>query len=77
VYGAEPGSEVSTTVRALRAELSILRGDREAFSGHVVESAPGKPPNYERIIAINRGHSTAEADEAIELELGPNRCAAE
>ena len=76
-YGAEPGSEVSTTVRALRTELSVLRGDREAFSEHVVESAPEKPPNYERIIAINRGHSTAEADEAIELELGPNRCAAE
>ena len=73
----EPGSEVSTTVRALRTGLSVLRGGREAFSEHVVESAPEKPPNYERIIAINRGHSTAGADEAIELELGPNRCAAE
>lgn len=76
-YGAAPGSEVSTTIRALRTGLSILHGDREAFSEHVVESAPGKPPNYERIITINRGRSTATEDEAIELELGPNRCAAE
>ncbi|MFQ3283409.1 MAG: glyoxylase-like metal-dependent hydrolase (beta-lactamase superfamily II) [Natronomonas sp.] len=76
-YGAAPGSEVSTTVRALRTELSILHDDRGAFSEHVVESAPEKPPNYERIIAINRGRSAATEDEAIELELGPNRCAAE
>ncbi|MFO7927909.1 MAG: MBL fold metallo-hydrolase [Halobacteriota archaeon] len=76
-YGVEPGTEVSTTIRALRTELPLLRRDRDGFVEYILETAPEKPPNYERIIAINRGRSTAEEGEAIELELGPNRCAAE
>ena len=73
----EPGEEVSTTVGALRTGLSLLGQDRAAFVEHIRGTAPEKPPNYERIISINRGRSTAEEGEAIELELGPNRCAAE
>ena len=73
----EPGEEVSTTVGALRTGLSLLGRDRAAFVDHVRGTAPEKPPNYERIISINRGRSTADEGEAIELELGPNRCAAE
>ncbi len=73
----DPGSEVSTTIGELRTTLSILQRDRAAFVETITETAPEKPPNYERIIAINRGQADAEETEAIELELGPNRCAAE
>lgn len=76
-YDVEPGAEISTTIRRLRTELPILRRDREAFVDRILEAVPEKPPNYERIIAINRGQASVEGDEAIELELGPNRCAAE
>jgi thiosulfate/3-mercaptopyruvate sulfurtransferase len=76
-YGVAPGTEVSTTIRALRTELSLLSRDRDGFIDYILETAPEKPPNYERIIAINRGRSTVGESEAIELELGPNRCAAE
>ncbi len=76
-YGIEPGSEVSTTIRELRTTVPILARDREAFVERILETAPEKPPNYERIIAINRGRAAADREEAIELELGPNRCAAE
>jgi thiosulfate/3-mercaptopyruvate sulfurtransferase len=76
-YGIEPGTEVSTTIRALRTELPLLRRDRDGFVDYILETAPEKPPNYERIIAINRDRATVGEDEAIELELGPNRCAAE
>ncbi len=75
--GIDPGSEVSTTIRALRTTVPILARDREAFCERILETAPEKPPNYERIIAINRGRAAIDGDEAIELELGPNRCAAE
>ncbi len=76
-YGVVPGTEVSTSIEALRTELPLLGRGREAFVERILETAPEKPPNYERIISINRGRATAEGEEAIELELGPNRCAAE
>jgi glyoxylase-like metal-dependent hydrolase (beta-lactamase superfamily II)/rhodanese-related sulfurtransferase len=74
----DPGTEVSTTVRYLRTDLPLLDKDRESFVDHITDTVPEKPPNYERVIAINRGQDVPENDEeAIELELGPNRCAAE
>lgn len=76
-YGVDPGSEISTTVRELRAELPVLQRDREAFIEYVRQAAPEKPPNYEQIISINRGRTEPAEPEATELELGPNRCAAE
>lgn len=33
------------------------------------------PPNFEEIVAINRGLEIATADRQQELEIGPNRCA--
>lgn len=76
-YGVDPGSEISTTVRELRTERRVLRRDREEFVEYVSRAAPEKPPNYERIIDINRGQTDPEESEAIDLELGTNRCAAE
>jgi len=76
-YGIDPGTEVSTTIRSLRTELPLLGRDTAAFVEHVLATAPEKPPNYERIISINRGRAAVGSNEAIELELGPNRCAAE
>jgi hypothetical protein len=37
---------------------------------------PPRPGNYEDIIATNLGQQSADDDEAFELELGPNNCAA-
>jgi thiosulfate/3-mercaptopyruvate sulfurtransferase len=76
--GFDPGSEVSTTVGRLRTGLPLLGRDRESFVDHVADDVPEKPPNYERVIEINRGRARPKDDEeAVELELGPNRCAAE
>ena len=76
-YSVEPGTEAATTIKALRTELPALRRDRDAFVGFILENVPEKPPNYERIIATNRGEETPNDEEAVTLELGPNRCAAE
>ncbi|MBD3917405.1 MBL fold metallo-hydrolase [Paenibacillus sp. PR3] len=50
--------------------------DKEAFTEQVAGAASSeKPPNFEEIIAINRGELKVDTDKAIELEIGPNRCA--
>ena len=73
-----PGEPVDATMGMLRTGLDLLAEDRESFVDVLTERLPEKPPNYERIIGINRGReSVADPVEAIELELGPNRCAAE
>ena len=73
-----PGEPVATTVGAARRELDVLGLDREAFVDRITATLPEKPPNYERVIAANRGvESPPDETAAIELELGPNRCAAD
>lgn len=73
-----PGEAVETTVGALRTTLSVLQTDRESFIQRVTNRLPEKPPNYESIIGINAGRdSVSDETTAIDLELGPNRCAAE
>ncbi|MDQ0214687.1 glyoxylase-like metal-dependent hydrolase (beta-lactamase superfamily II)/rhodanese-related sulfurtransferase [Oikeobacillus pervagus] len=42
----------------------------------VVENAKtSTPPNFEEIVAINRGQLQVDGDKQQELEIGPNRCA--
>lgn len=73
-----PGEPVTTTVGAARRELDVLGLDREAFVERITATLPEKPPNYEAVIAANRGvESPSDETAAIELELGPNRCAAD
>lgn len=73
-----PGEPVTTTVGAARREIDVLAADREAFVDRITATLPEKPPNYEDVIAANRGVSSPPDEvSAIELELGPNRCAAE
>jgi thiosulfate/3-mercaptopyruvate sulfurtransferase len=72
------GEPVDTTIGTLRTGLDVLQTDRQAFVERVTAKLPEKPPNYEEIIGINSGREAADSeDAAIELELGPNRCAAE
>jgi glyoxylase-like metal-dependent hydrolase (beta-lactamase superfamily II)/rhodanese-related sulfurtransferase len=75
--GGTPGKPVEARLGDLRERLDLLRMDEDAFVARLVENAPEKPPNYERIIAINTGRASVDdEDEATELELGPNNCAA-
>jgi len=72
-----PGRPVRATVGDLRERLSLLALPEDEFVRRLTDSVPEKPPNYERVIAINRGESEVVDDaEATELELGPNNCAA-
>ena len=71
-----PGEPITARLGDLREELDLLQLDEDEFVTRLVENAPEKPSNYERIIAINTGQETVEGSEATELEIGPNNCAA-
>ncbi|MFD1587685.1 rhodanese-like domain-containing protein [Halorientalis brevis] len=74
---AAPGDPIAARLGDLRSDLDLLGLDREAFVERLTDQTPEKPPNYERIIAINKGlEAPADESEATELELGPNNCAA-
>jgi glyoxylase-like metal-dependent hydrolase (beta-lactamase superfamily II)/rhodanese-related sulfurtransferase len=57
-------------------KLSVFEMDADEFVEYVTADMPPRPANFERVIAINLGQETADAEEAFELELGPNNCAA-
>ncbi len=60
----------------VEAEIDLLGTDQSAFVEQVLSDMPPRPSNYEDIIATNLGQQSATTDEAFELELGPNNCAA-
>ncbi|MGB8954082.1 MAG: MBL fold metallo-hydrolase [Tumebacillaceae bacterium] len=68
---------VGATLGQIRASNELMRTEnREAFTEMVAGLSGATPPNYEQIVAINRGELHVTAEEATALEIGPNRCAA-
>jgi glyoxylase-like metal-dependent hydrolase (beta-lactamase superfamily II) len=61
----------------IRALNEVMQGkNEEEFVEYVAQSASTEtPPNFEDIIAINRGVKEANPEQKQELEIGPNRCA--
>lgn len=75
--GVTPGTPMSTTIGTVRRQNRMVNMDRDEYVKAAFESMPEKPPNFESVIATNEGKRDLEdEDEADELELGPNRCAA-
>ncbi|MFC6836877.1 MBL fold metallo-hydrolase [Halomarina ordinaria] len=60
----------------LRERLPAFDRDREAFVAYVLDRMGPRPANHERVIAVNLGRDSVDDEEAFELELGPNNCAA-
>jgi glyoxylase-like metal-dependent hydrolase (beta-lactamase superfamily II) len=75
---AESAEDGTFTARLgdLVAEMEPLRMDESAFVDVILADMPPWPANYEDIIATNLGQQSVDDDEAFELELGPNNCAA-
>ncbi|NHN57604.1 MULTISPECIES: rhodanese-like domain-containing protein [Halorussus] len=74
-YG-RPGEPVRATVGEARTAFDLLRASEDEFVERLTAGDREKPPNFERIIAVNRGAEDVPMDEATELELGPNNCSA-
>jgi glyoxylase-like metal-dependent hydrolase (beta-lactamase superfamily II) len=68
---------VGEVLGKIRANNDIMRNEDKALFTEQVASAASmeKPPNFEEIVAINRGELQVDEERAIELEIGPNRCA--
>ena len=60
----------------LKEEMDALTMDEDDFVDLILLDMPPRPANYEDIIATNLGQQAADDEEAFELELGPNNCAA-
>ncbi len=75
---AEPADDGTYTapVGDLVEDMDALTMDEDEFVELILSDMPPRPANYEDIIATNLGQQEADDDEAFELELGPNNCAA-
>lgn len=75
---ATPAEDGTYTGRLgdLTESMDALTMDREEFVEFILSDMPPRPANYEDIIATNLGQKTTDDEEAFELELGPNNCAA-
>ncbi|MFB6080299.1 MAG: MBL fold metallo-hydrolase [Haloferacaceae archaeon] len=56
--------------------MDALSMDEDEFVEFIVADMPPRPANYEAIIDTNLGRRSPDDEEAFELELGPNNCAA-
>jgi len=75
---AEPAADGTYTapIGQLKEEMDALTMDEDEFVELILSDMPPRPANYEDIIPTNLGQQEADDDEAFELELGPNNCAA-
>ncbi|WP_226042055.1 MBL fold metallo-hydrolase [Natrinema sp. DC36] len=75
---AEPADDGTYTapIGQLTDEMDALTMDEDEFIELVLSAMPPRPANYEDIIPTNLGQQEADDEEAFELELGPNNCAA-
>ena len=75
---AEPAGDGTYTapIGELRTTMDALTIDKESFVELVLSDMPPRPGNYEDIIPTNLGKQDVDDEEAFELELGPNNCAA-
>ncbi|WP_066174398.1 MBL fold metallo-hydrolase [Bacillus marinisedimentorum] len=71
------GGYIGETLGTIRKQNEVMMDkNRDDFVEYVAGSASSEtPPNFEDIVAINRGEMDVDAEKETELEIGPNRCA--
>ena len=78
-HTAEPvafdGEPIRAPLSGVRGDIRILDEAEDAFMEKVASRATPPPPNFERIVELNRAGLSSEGDPT-ELEAGANRCAA-
>lgn len=67
---------IKARLKELKSNLPLLSSEREAFVQRILSGLSQKPPNFNFIIAINEGKQTLGLINPLDLEAGPNRCAA-
>jgi len=59
-----------------RGSAGLLAKDEQTFVDGILTRLQAKPPNHEAIISINEGRADPGGIDVLDLEAGPNRCAA-
>ncbi|APX98348.1 MBL fold metallo-hydrolase [Natronorubrum daqingense] len=72
---AEDGT-YTAPIGQLEEDMAALTMNEDEFVELILSDMPPRPANYEEIIATNLGQRETGDEEAFELELGPNNCAA-
>jgi len=65
------------TIGDSRERLDVLSLSEAEFVERVTDSLPERPANDGTIRRINLGQETVDDEDAFDLELGPNNCAAQ
>ena len=76
----DPGSPdppVAVQLSNVVEQNADLGRDRAEFIETLSSDIPKHPPNFQRVKRVNVGTEEVPDEELAELELGPNRCAAE
>lgn len=60
----------------IKEDLEPLSYSKKDFVEYIISDMPPRPSNYDKIIPTNKGERETDKDEAFEMELGPNNCAA-
>ena len=70
------GELISTTISKVREHVGLLKLPREEFIERIILQVMPTPPNYRKIILINKGDISipVSKSDVYELEIGPNRC---
>ena len=68
---------IGETLGKIRAKNEMMQNKEKAEFVAMVEANANSetPPNFEDIVAINKGTMAADDEKKTELEIGPNRCA--
>jgi glyoxylase-like metal-dependent hydrolase (beta-lactamase superfamily II) len=72
-----PNPPVTARLDEVNERNDGLGRNREDFIGTLAGDIPEHPPNFQRIKRVNAGLEHVPPGELGDLELGPNRCAAE
>ena len=67
---------IGGSIATARAELDLLTLGEQAFVDRILASLQPKPPNHHAIIAVNEGKQELGLTDPLDVEAGPNRCAA-
>ncbi len=67
---------IGGSIATSRQELDLLALEEQPFVDRILDSLQPKPPNHHGIIAINVGKQDLGPIDPLDVEAGPNRCAA-
>jgi glyoxylase-like metal-dependent hydrolase (beta-lactamase superfamily II)/rhodanese-related sulfurtransferase len=70
------GRPIEASLKDLKSNLPLLKTEQKQFVGRILSGLSKKPPNFSIILAVNEGKQRLGFINPLDLEAGPNRCAA-